>query len=44
MVIPPPFVEVTVYKAVEVIAVGAPEITPVDVFKLRPEGRIGLTE
>ena len=41
---PPVFVAVTVYVAIDVIAVGIPEITPVVVFNERPAGSEGLTE
>ena len=44
VVVPPLFVAVTVYVPGVVIIVGVPEITPVDVFKLRSDGREGLTE
>ena len=41
--LPPVLVAVMVYVAVEVIAVGVPEITPVDVSKERPAGSVGET-
>ena len=41
--LPPVLVAVIVYVAVEVIAVGVPEITPVDVSKERPAGSVGDT-
>jgi hypothetical protein len=42
--LPPVLVAVTVYVAVEVIAVGVPEMTPVEVSKDRPAGREGETD
>ena len=44
VVFPPVFVAVTVYVANEVIAVGVPLITPVEVSRERPEGRDGEME
>jgi hypothetical protein len=44
VVLPPVLVAVTVYVAIEVVAVGVPEITPVVVFNERPVGNAGLTE
>ena len=41
--LPPVLVAVMVYVAVEVIAVGVPEMTPVEVSKARPAGRDGET-
>jgi hypothetical protein len=41
--LPPVLVAVIVYVAEEVIAVGVPEITPVDVSKERPAGSVGET-
>ena len=43
VVAPPEFVAVTVYVAELVIAVGVPEITPVEVLKLKPDGKLGDT-
>ena len=39
--LPPELLAVTVYVAVEVIAVGVPEIVPVDVSNERPAGNAG---
>ena len=44
LVVPPLFVVVTVYALAAVTTVGVPEITPVEVFKLIPDGKAGLTE
>ena len=41
--LPPLLVAVTVYVADEVIAVGVPEITPVEVLKVSPAGSDGDT-
>ena len=41
---PPEFVAVTVYVALAVAELGVPEITPLLVLKLSPEGKLGLTE
>ena len=37
-------VAVTIYVPAAVTTVGVPEITPVEVFKLIPNGKEGLTE
>ena len=42
--LPPVLVAVMVYVAVEVIAVGVPEMTPVEVSKERPAGSVGETD
>ena len=42
--VPPVLVAVTVYVAEEVIAVGVPEITPVDVSRAMPAGSDGETD
>ena len=39
--LPPVLLAVTVYVAVELIAVGVPEIVPVDVSKDKPAGNAG---
>ena len=39
--LPPELLAVTVYVAVEVIAVGVPEIVPVDVSNDKPAGNAG---
>lgn len=44
VVLPPLLVAVTVYVADEVIAVGVPEITPVEVLKESPAGSDGDTD
>ena len=44
VVLPAAFVAVTVYTAVAATALGVPEMMPVEVFKLRPDGRSGDTE
>ena len=41
--LPPVLVAVTVYVAVEVIAVGVPEMTPVEVSRDKPAGSVGDT-
>ena len=41
--LPPVLVAVTVYVAVEVIAVGVPEMTPVEVSSDKPAGSVGDT-
>ena len=41
--LPPVLVAVTVYAAEDVITVGVPEISPVEVSKMRPVGRLGET-
>ena len=38
------FVAVTVYDVVEETTVGVPEISPVDVLKVRPVGRTGVID
>lgn len=43
VVLPPVLVAVTVYVADEVIAVGVPEITPVEVLRESPVGSDGDT-
>ena len=42
-VFPPELVAVTVYVAVDVTAVGVPEMTPVEVFSESPFGNAGDT-
>ena len=42
--LPPVLVAVTVYAADEVIAVGVPEIAPVEVSKERPAGSTGVID
>ena len=44
LVLPHELVAVTVYVAAAVAVVGVPVISPVLVFKLKPAGRVGLTE
>jgi hypothetical protein len=44
VVLPAEFEAMTVYVAVAAKAVAVPEITPVEVFRLRPSGRAGVTE
>ena len=41
--LPPVLVAVMVYVAVEVIAVGVPEMTPVEVSRDKPAGSVGDT-
>jgi len=41
--VPPVLVAVTVYTADEVTVVGVPEITPVELEIVRPDGRVGDT-
>ena len=42
--LPPELLAVTVYVAVEVIAVGVPEIAPVEVSNDKPAGNAGETD
>ena len=42
--VPPVFVAVTVYEAEEVTVVGVPEIAPVVLDKVRPDGSEGETD
>ena len=42
--LPPELLAVTVYVAVEVIAVGVPEIVPVEVSSDKPAGNAGETD
>ena len=44
VVLPPVFVAVTVYVTELVMAVGVPEMAPVEVSSARPAGREGETE
>ncbi len=44
VVLPAEFVAVTAYVAVAATVLGVPEITPVEVLRLRPGGREGDTE
>jgi hypothetical protein len=44
MVLPAAFAAVTVNMALAARPVGVPEMTPVEVLKLRPAGRSGVTE
>ena len=44
IVVPPLFVAVTIYDLGYATDVGVPEITPVDSFKWRPDGRAEPTE
>jgi hypothetical protein len=42
--LPPEFVAVTVYEVDEVMAVGVPEIAPVEIEKTRPAGSVGVID
>ena len=42
--LPPALIAVTVYVVVEVMLVGVPEISPVDVSKNRPVGSVGAID
>jgi hypothetical protein len=44
VVLPPVLLAVTVWLAIAVTAVGIPEMMPVEVLKLRPVGKAGVTE
>ena len=44
VVVPPLFAAATIYVPEAVTVVGVPEIIPVAVFKLIPNGKAGVTE